>query len=219
MRIKHYANVCHTIQIHVTHYTTACQTLYKCLSNTIQIHVKHYTNACQTLYKCTSNTINASNNNLLIKLLVIADEGPTGMRMLVVVGRDEGPESLVGPQEAPLLLQLGRFGHRNVDPNAGQPVGHQREAQHEQRQHHRRVLAVPVHLLQQPGQSQQADQLQHADTAPTHFLKYNHHHSIIRIIIIIQLIFIQLSGLLSINYLDNRYSIFCVVVIQLSGSL
>ena len=44
-------------------------------------------------------------------------------------------------------------------PDAGQPVRHQGEGEHEQRQDERRVLVVAVHLLQEARQPKQSRQL------------------------------------------------------------
>lgn len=48
-------------------------------------------------------------------------------------------------------------------PDAGHPVRHQAEGQHQQREDHSRILAVPVHLLQHAQQPQQTRQLQQVD--------------------------------------------------------
>lgn len=66
-------------------------------------------------------------------------------------------------QPAHLAVHVPPFRVADRVPNARQPVGDQRERGHEQQQHGRAVLRVPVDLPRHPHQSQQPGRLQQTD--------------------------------------------------------
>lgn len=77
--------------------------------------------------------------------------------------------SYVAWHDIPLLTNIPVVGvclhlHLANDvPDAGHPVGQQGEHGHEQRQHHRAVLRVAVHFLEQTQQPEQTDCFQEVD--------------------------------------------------------
>ena len=61
------------------------------------------------------------------------------------------------------MLQIGLLHVADGVPDAGQPMGDEREDAHEQHEHRRAVLGVAVQLASHPHQPEEAGRLQEPD--------------------------------------------------------